>query len=228
MRLGRKHRATSVSPPLDKNMQAAVIRFAAEFLESDAFKHGSSKGGEREHPVREFLRQRLPAAFRVDCGEVIDLYGNTSPQVDLLVSDSQRNFPLVEGSSVILPVEALLVAVEVKSLLNQAETRNILRAAERFKALKPFKQRVVERRQKGRPAGDGSRIFYAVFAYKSDLSTENWAEKEHCRFSKVSEEIGIPLHVVDRVYVANRGLLDIGREKGFEEQGKSGAALLQQ
>jgi hypothetical protein len=119
MKLGHKHRAHSVSPPLNKNIQAAVLRFAAEFLESDAFKHAQTKGNEREHPVREFLRQRLPAAFRVDGGEVIDLFGNTSPQVDLLVSDSQRNFPLVEGSSVILPVEALLVAVEVKSLLDR-------------------------------------------------------------------------------------------------------------
>ena len=227
MKFAHRHRALTVSAPLDKNIQSALLRFAADFLESDAFKHAQTKGNEREDPVREFLRQRLPAAFRVDGGEVIDLFGNTSPQADLLVSDRQRNFPLVEGSSVILPVEAVLVVVEVKSLLNRGEIKKILQAAKRFKALKPFKQEIVARRQRGKEAGDGCRIFYSVFGYGTDLAEEGWGKKEHGRFSEVSAELGIPLQVVDRVYVPNRGLLDIGGEKGFEEKGNSGAGLLQ-
>jgi hypothetical protein len=134
---------------------------------------------------------------------------------------------LVEGSSVILPVEALLVAVEVKSCLDRGEIKTILQAALRFKELKPFKQPIVARRRRGREARDGSRIFYSVFAFGTNLTEDDWGKKEHTRFSEVSKELGIPLHVVDRVYVAHRGLLDVGGEKGFEENGKSGSGLLQ-
>jgi hypothetical protein len=37
----------------------------------------------------------------------------------------------------------------------------------------------------------------------------------------------LPLDLVDRVYVANRGLLDIGGQKGFEEISEQGSGLLQ-
>jgi hypothetical protein len=226
MKLSHKERSHSVSP-LDKNIQSATLQFAADFLKSDSFKHGSTKGAERESPVQGFLRHRLPSAFRIDKGEVVDLLGNTSPQADALVSDGVRNFPLVDGDSVILPAEALLVVVEVKSLLNRSEVEKILKAAKRFKDLRPFKQPIVARRRRGDKAADGSRIFYTVFAYQTDLAEQDWAKREHERFREVAAAFALPLHAVDRVYVANRGLLDVGGERGFEENGTTGSGLLQ-
>lgn len=227
MKLSHKERSFKVSPPLGKSIQSATLQFAADFLKSDSFKHGATKGAEREGPIQEFLRHRLPSAFRVDKGEVVDLLGNTSPQADALVSDGLRNFPLVDGDSVILPAEALLVVVEVKSLLNRGEVENILKAAQRFKDLKPFKQPIVPMRRRGIKAAGGPRIFYTVFAYKTDLAEPEWAKREHDRFREVAAAFALPLQSVDRVYVANRGLLDVGGERGFEESGTVGSGLLQ-
>lgn len=227
MKIGRKCRAPRPSPVLQGNLEAASAQFTADFLKSAPFQHAATKGEVRECPVRAFFREHLPSAFRVDKGEVIDLLGQCSPQVDVLISDKLRNFPLTDGTSVILPAEALLVVVEVKSVLTYSEIKTIFAAADKFKSLRPFRDPVVPRRTRGKIANDGARFFYCVFAYDSDLTMQDWGRKEFERFKTASSELDRSLSLVDRVYVDKRGLIDPGGQKGFEETNTNKTGLLQ-
>lgn len=227
MKLRHKDRAYSPSPDLQTDLRAAMKHFSADFDGTSNIAHAPTKGEEREIPVQEFFRKRLPATFRVDKGSAVDLCGNTSPAVDVLISDGARNFPLREGASVTLAAEAILVVVSVKSLLDIHQIEEVLKSAAKFRTLRPFRKPLAERRKGGKKADDGDRYFCGVFAYESDLVNKDWARKEDERFLKTSVKLNIPLSVVDRVYVLNRGLLIPDEGKGFEENQLPGSGLLQ-
>ena len=225
-RLTYRNRRSAPIHEMQNGVIAALARFGAEFLESDSFQHGLSKGEEREVPIQQFFRRWLPDTFRVDKGEVVDIFGRTSPQLDLLITDGMRNAPLRRGSIVIMPAEALLVSVEVKSCLTLAEIKTSLNSARELRRLRPFKSKLAERRRKGKPADDRSRYFHSIFAYGTDLSVADWLKREFSRMQRASRELRIPLNVIDRMYVASRGLINIPASTGTEEEPK-GTAFLQ-
>jgi hypothetical protein len=227
MKLKHKDRAYNPSPDLQTNLRAAIKQFVADFDGSSEIKHAPTKGEAREIPVQEFFRKRLPGTFRVDKGSVVDLCGNISPAADVLISDQVRGFPLRDGASVTLAAEALLVTVEVKSCLNSGEIQSIFEKAEKFKALRPFRKPLAERRTGGKTAGDGDRILYCVFAYDTDLTNVDWARKEYTRFTNASEKLSISKSAIDRVYVLNRGLVIPGEGMGLDESEIPGSGLLQ-
>ena len=151
-------------------------------------------------------------------GEVVDLYGRTSPQMDLMFFDRGINFALNADRTSILPAEALLATVEVKSLLNQAEISKSVEAARKLRMLKPF----------GKPLGGtnvgsftdkNARYYHCVFAYDSDLAADDWLEKEAKRFFNSCKDD----HLIDAVYVVERGLLNISYRIGQREDANGGA-----
>jgi hypothetical protein len=212
---------------MQNGVVAALKRFSADFLESASFKHALSKGEEREVPVQTFFRSHLPEMFRVDKGEVVDILGQKSPQLDVLITDRMRNVPLRDGSIVIVPAEALLVSVEVKSRLTKDEIRSSLLAARQLRRLKPFKQPLSGPRQGGEAADDRSRYFHTIFAYETDLAAAGWLEAEFARIQSVSSDAQVSPQMIDRIYVANRGLINLSESTGIEEKAEEGIALLQ-
>lgn len=208
--------------------QAAILQFSADFLKSASFQNASSKGTERELPVQRFLQEHLPQAFGVRKGEPVDIHGNKGPQLDVLVFDQFRNVAFNEGGAeIILPAEALLVSIEVKSLLTSTEIETILKAARRLYELKPFKKSLASRRLEGAPAEGKARFFHCVFAYGSDFALENWIENEYKRFVRIGVDLGVPPNLVERVYVANRGLINLSNHTGVTEEHGQGTALMQ-
>ena len=109
VKLSKRAQRPPVEPAdaLSQKFSAAILQFSADFLKTKGFKHALTKGEQREAPVQDFLRQNLPDVFGVAAGEVIDSLGTHSPQLDVLVFDRIRNFPVHRGSAVILPAEAL-------------------------------------------------------------------------------------------------------------------------
>lgn len=209
------------------SFEAAVYDFSAEFLRSSAFQHALSKGEEREGSVKNFLLKHLPQAFGIAKGEVIDVDGRRSPQLDLMIFDKFRNFAFYSGDASILPAEALLVSIEVKSTLNSGELGKILRAAQILHRLRPFRVRLTGPRRAGQPADDHARFFHCVFAYNSDLAESNWLQNEQDRFASAASKLSIPVSVVSRIYVANRGLINPSESRGLTEEKNEGTALMQ-
>ncbi len=221
-KLSFKHRRETPLRVFESTFEAAIYEFAGEFLKSSAFQHALSKGEEREEPVRGFFVKHLPDAFGITKGEAVDIEGHQSPQLDIMIFNKLRNFAFYSGGASILPAEALLVSMEVKSALNSGEAESILLAAQRLHTLRPFRAPLAPRRRGGRSADDQARFFHCVFAYSSDLAEDGWIEKEYSRFAASATRLRISPHVVSRIYVANRGLINLPEGIGHIEQKNEG------
>jgi hypothetical protein len=206
------------SPFLNNRFSAAVKEFGIELMKTGSINHPGNRGGAREEVLRTFFRQRLPMRYAVAEGEVIDLYGQTSPQMDLIFYNQGVDFALNSDLTSILPAEALLASIEVKSMLNQAEILKSINAAQKLRMLMPF----------GKPLGgtnvgsattSQARYYHCVFAYNTDLTPDNWLEKEAKRFLDSCKKE----HLIDAVYVVGRGLLNISHGMGRLEDESGGA-----
>jgi len=227
MRIGPvKKRSTQPIQAFGMAFEAAMKSLAADFLASDAFRHALTKGEQREIPVREFFRKNLPDTFELVPGEAIDLHENRTPQLDIMIYDKMKNFPFYSAQSELIPAEALLVAIEVKSLLTAAQLQSTLRSASQTKSLRPFRDEVAGPRRDGEHADTRARYMYGLFAYDSDFRGDDWDKAEFARLSAVSEEISVPIDVVDRIYVANKGLLMPGEKRGMMDLPEQAAGLL--
>jgi hypothetical protein len=159
-------------------------------------------------------------------GEVLDSLGAHSPQLNVLVFDRIRNFPVHRGSAVILPAEALLASLEIKSTLTLAEIERSLLAAAKLRALRPFKRPLLGpgRDEASRP--DECRYFHAVFAYHSDLAESGWLRAEYARLLDASKRAGVSASSIDRLYVAQRGLIHPEPARGVAEDESNGLGLM--
>ena len=205
---------------------AAMKRFGSDFLASKEFRHALTKGEESEIPVREFFKKHLPTKYEVISGEAVDLNDDRTPQLDIMIYDSSKNFPFFSADSELIPAEALLVAIEVKSKLTLDAIQGALRAAQQLKSLHPFREEVAEQRRDGEHADERSRYFYSIFAYETDLGAEDWDLKEYKRISEIADELNLSMDLIDRIYVANKGLLMPGEGKGMCDQPDDAAGLL--
>ena len=95
----------------------------------------TAKGRAREQLLAETLAKCLPGRLHLEQGEVVDRYGRSSGEADLVVVDSNRGRRVIGGESVI-PVEAAVAVIEVKSSLRGAELESAVRKIARIKTLK--------------------------------------------------------------------------------------------
>jgi len=81
--------------------------------------HNPSIGSFNEEILRKFLRDFLPKWVSIGQGFVLDKEGKISNQIDILIYNSNFYAPLYSiNDFVVLPPEAVLVAIEVKTRLN--------------------------------------------------------------------------------------------------------------
>jgi hypothetical protein len=205
---------------LNGRFSAAVQEFGIALKKTSSIQHRGNKGSSREEHLRAFFRERLPTNYAIAEGEVVDLNGQTSPQLDIMFYDQSVDFALAAGTTQILAAEALLSSIEVKSKLTTAEIEKSVVAARRLRTLQPH----------GRPLGGTdigdkedkmkvARYFHCIFAYDTDLSESQWMSREADRFNAVCGND----HVIDAVYVLNRGLLNIAANVGMPEDTNGGA-----
>jgi hypothetical protein len=151
----------------------------------------------------------------------VDQFNTVGPQLDVLVFDQTRDFSFSDGTIHILPAEALLVSIEVKSKLDANEVRRSCDAARRLRTLRPFKLPLA-----GRDIGTGNesktlaRYLHCVFAYESDLVEDTWLQSEAKRFRSNGADSE---HLIDNVYVLNRGLLNLSYNRGRVEDANGSA-----
>ena len=55
---------------------------------------------------------------------------------------------------------------------------------------------------------------------------DGWLNNEYVRISEVSKSLKIPKSVLNRLYVANRGLINLDSNHGFSEEHDSGKGLM--
>jgi hypothetical protein len=209
------------SPYLNSRFAAAMEEFGIAFKKSSRTKHKGNRGRAREASLAQFFQERLPKVFAVVEGEVVDLNGAVSPQLDLMFYNQTDNFPFEVQGSHILPAEALLASVEVKSKLDNGELKKSVAAAKRLRSLQPY-GRALSGTNVGSTPNNATvaRYYHCIFAYDSNLAKKNWMKKEYARILKHAGT----QHLIDAVYVLNKGLLNIPARNGQAEDGK-GAAI---
>ncbi len=204
-------------------VSVASNKIRTAFLETVAVNHSLSKGEEREEALIKFISENLPKTFSVVKGEVVDLDNSCSPQMDIMVYDNSRNIPFYDsnGKYYILPAEALLASIEIKSLLNKAEIKTSLKSANKLKSLKPFGKSVdISKKQRTIDDKVTCRYFHSIFAFETDIAA-NWAEKEYDRLKEVATAEKIDLTVIDRIFVLDRGLINVTDAKANESKDKN-------
>lgn len=209
------------TPFLNPNFAAAVQSFGAEMLVTQNISHRPGKGTTREDVLRKYFKERLPSRYSVGTGEIVDLFGRTSPQMDLMFFDSSRDFSFSTSSFDVLPAEAVLATVEVKSTLNSGQIAKCIESAKRLRELKPFGKRLAGADINEEDSTNrGARYFHAVFAYETNLGADDWMANEFRRFAAKNPKGS---HLIDCVYVLNRGYLSLSNRSGRLEDGDGGA-----
>lgn len=198
-------------------MELARADLVASWEKSTAFKHSGTKGELREDAVIHFLKSRLPAAFGLAKGEVVDFQGSRSTQLDVIVYDKLGCSPLVsDGDHILLPAEGVLAVVEVKSVLTRGAWIQALKAGSRLRTLRPNKASFVGPRRGGVAADNNCRLQYSIFSAVSDLSPNDWLEHEWSRVIEATQSEQLDLDCIDRVVVLDRGLISPVERKGRE------------
>lgn len=197
-------------------LEAARKQLLLDFDKANGFAHSGIKGEERAEALGAFLRSRLPPTFGVSTGEVIDRRDRRTGQLDLIIYDQTVTRAVFAGhKNELYPCEAVYAVVEVKSLFTRAEAVTCFRAAKKIRSLRPFGERFVNARDSGMSADDSAhRCMYVVFAYGSNVSELDWLQNEYSRLAEVAAEENVPLSIIDRLLVLDRGIINPVRNQG--------------
>ncbi|PYF09295.1 hypothetical protein C8J30_10941 [Rhodobacter viridis] len=214
--------------PLNKGHAVPIFidRFGTEIKklkvrieETRNLQHRGGKGDEREDSIANLIGGLLPNVYKAIKGEVVDLGKRTSPQLDVMIYDSSRNFPFYSGATAVLPAEALLASIEVKSLLNDEEIKKSQIAAAKLRSLRPFKK---QQAKSGMVGIDGdARYFHTLFAYDVAWG-DNWPATV-C--DKIAEHSVGDYEGVEMVYVLGKGLVHPSRRRFLPERDETAQAL---
>lgn len=194
-------------------LKEAEQNLLSAFEKSKETLHGGSKGNARAKSIADFLEKRLPFGYGVRCqGEVVDYLDNRSPEMDILIYDKVRNSVLSE-EPLWVPAESVLAYIEVKSVLSEDELKRTFAAAKAFDSLRPFKKFFTltgsglegthdktDHAQHAEPQ-DLLRCFRTLFAYGTNLSVEDWLNKEWRRILKAAKEVNCSPESIDRILI---------------------------
>jgi len=113
------------------------ISFSSEAHQAGLIEHSSTVGSAREFIIKKVLKSILPPIVHVGSGKVIDAFGNSSCQIDIIIYDSR--FPLfeVEKGIGLYPLEGVIAILEVKSTITKQSLRDALENTMSFINLKP-------------------------------------------------------------------------------------------
>lgn len=112
----------------DESGLRSTLRIASEQLRLELknargnFDHNGVKGTRVDEVFRSFLQRHLPDSIGITSGEIVDIHGGRSGQIDLILYDKVRT-PMLFGDKSStdhsVPAEGAIAAVEVKSRLKK-------------------------------------------------------------------------------------------------------------
>jgi hypothetical protein len=174
-----------------------------------ALEHPGMKGLAFEDIFRGFLREYLPNSLDVSTGILIDADGNSSRQLDVIVSDAAKT-PIFYRSETtrVIPVECAYAVIEVKANL---ATQDLVAAFENMHSVRSLQKRAFVK-----PSGavftvsnlygqewDIRPVMYFIFAFDSrDLAQVAAALDRMHRENSLSET-----RRIDTVCVLEKGVI---------------------
>ncbi len=178
-------------------------------LARSVLEHPGLKGSSFEEAFRRFLREYLPARLDVSTGAIVDSTGQSSRQIDAIISDAAKT-PIFyrSGDERVVPVEGVYAVIEVKAKLTVAELKRSFENMKSVRELRreahlsftPFSQ---TRTLYGRGWTDTWPLHFFVFAYDSTplMTLMKKLSEMHAR-----DDLP-PWSRIDTVCVLNRGVI---------------------
>ncbi len=200
-------------------LEEAEQNLLSAFAKSQKTKHRGLKGNARAKNIADFLTARLPAAYGVATGaEIVDYADRRSGEIDIVIFDRQRN-PVVSADPLWLAAETLLAYIEVKTKLTQGELKKSFIGAKQINALRPFKKAftLAGQADAGATENDQLRCFRTIFALATNLSDEDWLDKEWSRIKSAAASASVNPASIDRILVLNRGMLNPPSQTGTDQ-----------
>lgn len=115
---------------------------------SSELRHRGSKGAAREIFIDTFLSELYPEKYIVGHGEIIDSYGNVSPQADIIVYDA--DLPVLDhGGPKQFLAEGVRAHIEVKSNFDKSDIYDALSLVSEVKNIRKSVPSRVKATQRG-------------------------------------------------------------------------------
>ncbi|MCY4529939.1 MAG: hypothetical protein OXD46_13020 [Chloroflexi bacterium] len=129
-------------------------------------------GDGMEQPIRDRLQQILPRGIGVGSGCVIDIYGGTSRQMDVVLYEKEQCPVFCINNSpeaTYYPCEGVLAVGEVKSTIGKKELADCFKQIASVKSLRRAFERTKTGQHVGRPYGE----YGSASAFGFDLKNTN-------------------------------------------------------
>lgn len=171
----------------------------------EEFAHNGIKGTNAEKILGDFLKMYLPPYNRIGTGEVVDITGKTSKQIDIIITNEEHPYLGDLNTPELFFIEGVALAGEVKMSLTTEELKKALENGKRFKKLdaKISKNTIVSC-----PKGDLDRFVskrgFFIFAFESKITLKKiWNEMKIFYSEKK-----IPLEEqIDGIFILDRGII---------------------
>lgn len=179
----------------------------------ESLTHKGDRGSSAEEVLREFLRQYLPSYNRVGEGEVINVAGEQSTQLDVIVTNEYHPSLGRMNRPETFIVEGVAAVGEVKTNLNSNDINTLIQSCIKYKSITPTnvtgmtgfwnpfdRHRFVEHRP------------YFLFAFESQLSID----AIHQKLADYYKENLTPIeNQIDALFFLDRGTIwNFGDGKG--------------
>jgi Domain of unknown function (DUF6602) len=153
---------------------ARIQQLLAQYEGSKSITHPTTVGTMREEYLRGFLRALLPPKFHPVTGFICDMYGNITPQLDMIFIDHSE-LPTVSlvNDTVIVPYEIALLTAEVKSTIKMETLEQIKKQREAINEMQSqflmgtSSPNTLQTRKRPQTIGT------FIMAFESDVSEDN-------------------------------------------------------
>lgn len=98
----------------------------AKYNISNMFDHKTLSGNLREEFIQQYLSNILPSDIEYNTGQIMDILGELSPQIDIMLSKTNKSKIKLEKNSQISFYENVVAIIEVKSELDQKSLNQIV------------------------------------------------------------------------------------------------------
>lgn len=129
---------TTPPPPKLKTLfRSAQRRLESSLFGADVVTHPGEKGCASENDWRSFLRTHLPSRYAADSAFVVDIDGNQSEQIDVVIYDRHFTPLLLDQSGVrFVLAESVYAIFEVKQVLDKSHMAYASQKAASVRALR--------------------------------------------------------------------------------------------
>lgn len=196
-------------PDLKAKLSAIEDKLSASLAEVRAeLSHQGSKGARVEEELRQFLRAHLPSSYSCGHGEIIDVSGMTSKQMDVVVTNEFHPFKYGESTPGLFLVEGVVAVGEIKSSLGTKELQDAIEKAISLRKLTPTLGlgTTIKCLPGNRRFFDSPPFFLFAFELKMTL------EKADKILEQTAKKMG---RTIDALFVPKKGYsIDYGNEAG--------------